>query len=71
MITQYWSSNHFHYERIGRQNKKLERNASPNLSEEDFSLKECAASLIFYEIKCAAGRIFGPSPDEYSVLLMQ
>jgi len=41
--------------------------------------KKCAASLIFYEkkcaagktyqTKCAAGRIFGPSPNAYSVLL--
>jgi len=36
----------------------LKWNASPNVLEDEFLLKECAAGQISYEIQCAAGKTY-------------
>ena len=56
VIIEYWSSNRFHYEWIGRQNKKLEMKCISESLRREFFWKECAAGQIFNEIKCAAGK---------------
>jgi len=61
--------------------RKFKSNTFQNDKEKDFLAREiCAAGQILhgtngaagktYLIKCAAGRIFGLSPDGYSVLLI-
>jgi len=61
VITEYWSSKHYHYQWIGRQNEKLEIHCITEWLNR---------MLIVCWRKCIAGHFFWLNPDGYSVLMI-
>jgi len=55
VITEYWSSDYFYYQCIGRQNKKLENEMT---TKEDSLRTKCTAGKNKYEKKYAAGKTY-------------